>query len=443
MTLFLRNLSLLLPRWLLLYLLTTLPLVPQKAQAWGEPHLAITKAALETLPPWQKDWLGAEFAALGDNYCLIPDHVYTDIENGKFARMESEPGVVYLRRLHVPSPEQPENLETFRYFMGKAVAALQAGEVGNAARYMGTVCHTIEDFGSPAHTVPGDNMFTLLQQFMPPPEKKKGKLLHSLIENGDLKVGIAGYQPRLLGDTVEEASWRLLHRVHGAILNARSTTIPIIQALYAEDTATVKTHQLKAATVDAQVAADAVYTMLCLGAGKFDEREREALRTAGITWYFPVEAVSLFYPQTHFSGSPNWGHAQSGVVLEGGTEERPLKLRFPEKDTAVAREFTEGISPSMGKPLTYLLPAGVFHYFTVQAGLHPELGAKGKVEFSISSEGRILASATVSGSDSAQTLECDITGVTRLQLNAVARGSDPKSNYAIWAEPILSKRPKQ
>ena len=351
--------------------------------------------------------------------------------------------MVYLRKLHVPEPEQTENLATLRYFMGKAVTALQAGEVGDAARYMGTVCHTIEDFGSPAHTVPGDNMFTLFQQFMPPPERMKGKLLHSLIENGDLKVGIAGYQPRLLGDTVEEASWRLLHRVHEAILNARSTTVPIIQALYADDAAGVKTGQLKAATVDAQVTADAIYTMLSLGAGKFDEHERRSLSSAGLAWLFPVEAVSLFYPQTHFAGAPNWGHAQSGVILEGGMEERPLKLRFPDEDTVVAREFTEGISPVMGKPLTYLLPAGVFQQFTVQAGLHPELGAKGKVEFSISSEGRVLASATVGGGDPAQTLACDITGVAKLQLNAISRGPDPKSNYAIWAEPILSKSPKK
>ena len=47
---------------------------------------------------------------------------------------------------------------------------------------MGTICHMLEDYGSPAHTVPGDNMFTLLQQFLPPPDRMKGKLLHGPIE---------------------------------------------------------------------------------------------------------------------------------------------------------------------------------------------------------------------------------------------------------------------
>ena len=71
---------------------------------------------------------------------------------------------------------------------------------------------------------------------MPPPERLKGKLLHSLIENGQLDVTIKDYHPRLLGTTVEEASWRLLHRVHEGIINARSTTIPIGTSMAASST---------------------------------------------------------------------------------------------------------------------------------------------------------------------------------------------------------------
>jgi hypothetical protein len=319
------------------------------------------------------------------------------------------------------------------------VDSLKAGEVGNAARYMGTICHVLEDFGSPAHTIPGDNMFTLFQQFMPPPERMKGKLLHSLIENGELDVAIKGYQPRLLGITVDEAAWRLLHRVHEGILNARTTTIPIIQALYADDLKGVSTHQSKAATVDAQAVADALHTILCLGAGKFDDRERESLRTVGIAAHFPLEAVNLYYPQTHFFSSPYWGHACSGVVLEGGTKEIPIKLVIQQKESMETKEFADAISTGMGRALTYLLPPGTYQRFTVLAGLQAELGAMGKVEFAILGDGKPLASATVSGSDPAHRFECDITGVKELQLNATGRGTDPKSNYAIWAQPTLLK----
>ena len=122
--------------------------------------------------------------------------------------MDSRPGEAYLLNLHLPAPQQSENLETLRYFLGKAVGAIKAGKTGDAARYMGTVCHMLEDYGCPAHTVPGDNMFTLLQQFLPPPERMKGTLLHGPIESGKLDVAIKGYRPRLLGTTAEEAAWR-------------------------------------------------------------------------------------------------------------------------------------------------------------------------------------------------------------------------------------------
>lgn len=417
-------------------------LAPVKALAWGEPHLAITRAALEVLPAWQKEVLGAELAALGDNYCLIPDHVYTDKENAKFAALDSLPGEVYVKKLHLPVPDQAENRETIRYFMDRAVTALKEGKTGDAARYMGTICHLIEDFGSPSHTIPGDNMFTLLQQFLPPSEIMKDKLLHGPVENGTFAVDIKGYAPRLLGVTVEEASWRLLHRVHEGTINARSTTFPIIQALNAGDAETVLKHQLRAATVDAQVVADAMHTILCLGAVKFDADAQKALGAVGIAEYWPQEAVHLYYPQTHFFSSPYWGHARTGVALEGGTKAVPLKLRITgnEGEAPVEKTFTEGISTGMGKPLTWHLPKGVYARFTVLAGLQAGLGEKGRVEFTVLGDGKPLSTIIVNGTDPAHAFDCDLTGIAQLQLAAVGKGLDAKSNYAVWAEPVLMKK---
>ncbi len=409
------------------------------AFGWGEPHLAITKAALDVLPTWQREMLGEELGPLGSRYCLIPDEVYTDKENAKFAMMDTEPGKVYLVKLHLPA-SQPENLEALRYFMTKAVASLKAGNKGDAARYMGTICHLLEDYGSPSHTIPGDNMFTLLQQFMPPPDAMKGKLLHGPIENGTFEVSIKDYHPHLLGVTVEEAAWRLLHRVHEGIINARSTTIPIIQALYANDAQAVITSQMKAATMDARVVADALHTILCLGAQKFDDTAQAPLRDVGIASMFPLEAVNLYFPQSEFFSTPYWGHPRTGVVLEGGTKEMPLKLRIAQDRGVVEKEFTEGISAGMGKILTYHVPKDVYQRFTVLVGLHPELGAKGRVEFTINGDGKPLATVTLGGEDSAQLLDCDLSGVSQIQLVLNSRGLNPKSNYAIWAEPTLIKR---
>jgi hypothetical protein len=75
----------------------------------------------------------------------------------------------------------------------------------------------------------------------------------------------------------------------------------------------------------------------------------------------------------------------------------------------------------------------------VLAGLHPELGAKGRVEFTINGDGQVLKTITLNGSDAAQRLECEVIGVSKLQLTLAGRGLDSKSNYAIWAEPELVK----
>lgn len=407
---------------------------PSFVFGWGEPHHAITRAALDVLPAWQKKVLGAELAQLGDNYCMIPDHVFADKENARYARMESTPSEVYLKILHLPT-QQPEYLEVMRYFMDLAVRSLREGRLSDAARYMGTVCHQIEDYGSPSHTVPGDNMFTLLQQFMPPTEAMKNQLMHGPIENGDFKVSISDYQPKLLGTTVNEASWRLMHRVHEEILNARTTTVPIIQALYAEDKEAVVKNQLRAATMDAQVVADAVYTILCIGAQKYVDAEQAALKQVPIGAFFPLEAANLYYPQTQFYSSPHWGHARSGVIVDGGSKAMPLRLRLE----AGERNFANGISAGMGKPLTFLLPKDVYARFTVLAGLQPELGTRGRVEFTIHGDGKPLTTVILNGTDPARLLECDVTGVSQLQLMLTSRGVDSKSNYAIWAEPTLVK----
>lgn len=405
---------------------------------WSQPHLAITKAALAVLPGWQRELLGESAVRLGEDYCLIPDHVFTDRANARFAAMEGRPKEVYLLTLHLPSTQE-ENLEVLRHFVGKAVGALAAKNMEDAARYMGTVCHQIEDYGSPSHTMPGDNQFTLLQQFLPPPAEMKDQLLHGPVESAELDVSIAGYAPRLLGLSVEEAAWRLLHRVHDAVINARSTTVPIIQALYVQDTKTVESNQLKAASVDATVVADALHTIIALGSGDAGRVDGSTLSKMPLSGLLPIEAANLYYPQTQFFSSPYWGHPRSGSILAEGKRSTQLKLKVEENGTVVERVFSNGISAGMGRALTFPLPKGVFSRFTVLAGLHSELGTEGKVEFTVQGDGKVLANAVVSGSDPALPLECDLAGVAQLQLVLKNAGGDGKKSYAVWAEPLLLK----
>lgn len=420
----------------LIVLLAAFTALPGAIFAWSEPpHQAITRAAVDALPEWQQSLLGAELDNLAVRYCMIPDNVFTDKENAKYAAMDSKPGEVYLTILHLPT-QQPEYLEAMRFFMGKAVTSVREGKMSEAARHMGTICHQLEDYGSPSHTVPGDNQFQLLQQFLPASEAMKDKLLHGPIESGELNVKLTDYKPALLGTSADEAAWRLMHRVHEGIVNARSTTIPIIQALYAEDKDTVNQHQLRAATVDAQVVADMLHTVLCIGAQRFDEAQLAAVRSVPISAFFPLEAASLYFPQSQFFSSPYFGPPRVGSVLAGGKSRASLQLKVG----AETQTFTEGISAGMGRSLTFLLPKGVYQQFTVLAGLHSELGLKGRVEFTISGDGRTLDSVILNGSDAARRFDCDVSSVSQLQLTLTSRGLDGKSNYAIWAAPTLIKK---
>jgi hypothetical protein len=397
------------------------------AHAWSEgPHRAITRAAVAALPQWERDLLGPEAKGLED-HCLIPDQVYTDKANAKFAAMETQPGVIYIQSLHLPL-QQEENLKTLHYFISKVVLSLQAKQSGDAARYMGTLCHIMEDFGSPSHTVPGDNMFTLIQQFIPPTERMAGQLLHSPVEIGEWEVDLAGYQPRQLGSTVDEAAWRLLHRVHEGIINARSTTVPIIQALYAGEPEQVKTQQLRAATLDARIVADALHTCLCLGAQRLEPQP-----AADIASYWPLEAESLYWPQKQFFSQPHWGHPQVNACLADGRTSHPLSLL---RDGAPYTP-SSGISVGIGKPVSYLLPKGSFRRFTVSVGLHAELGKTGRVEFRLLVDDKLSKSVILNGTDSAEAWDCNITGASRIQLSCENRGLQGKAAYAIWAEPRL------
>lgn len=375
---------------------------------------------------------------MGEDYCLIPDHVFTDRANAKFAMIDGRPKEVYILTLHLPA-SQEENLVVLQYFVGKAVEALAAKNVEDAARYMGTVCHQIEDYGSPSHTMPGDNQFTLLQQFLPPPEEMKDQLLHGPVESAEWSVSIAGYSPRLLGASVEEASWRLLHRIHEAIVNARSTTIPIILALYGKDAKTVESNQLKAAAVDATVVADALHTIIALGVGDAAKGNGSSPSELPMGGLLPTEAAQLYFPQTQFFSSPYWGHPRSGLILADGKRSMPLKLMVAESGKVVEREFSNGISAGMGRTLTFPLPKGVYSKFKVFAGLHSELGTEGKVEFSVLGDGKVLANSVVSGADPSVLMECDLSGVSQLQLSLKSGGGDGKQNYAVWGDPVLLK----
>lgn len=411
------------------------------ACAWGPGHKYITEGALASLPAWEKELLGKEFDLLGREHCVIPDVVHVNQEVRKYAMMDSRPKEFYLVELHLP-PAPPEAYELLRYFMGKAVERFKAGRVDEGARFLGTLAHALEDWGCPAHSVPGDNMFTLMKQFLPPTEEYRFAPMHGPIESGKFSVDLGDYRPKLLGTSLDEAAFNLLQNVEQSTIHARAQVIPIMQALYAGDEVAAAAAQQKAGQLDAAVVADALHTVLSLAREQFDPEAVAALREVDLSTRVPLEAPNLAMPQSAFFSKPYWGHATRSVSLRDGKIAVPIRLKTP-GNALGDKPIEEAIAVGTTATLTYLLPQGVYDRLDVWAGLHAELGTAGNVIFQIrGADGKALATAQVRGDQPACRLTVSLAGQSRIQLVTTSGSRDSTSNYAVWGQPRLLKREK-
>ncbi len=411
------------------------------AWGWGAGHRFVTEGAMATLPQWQKDLLGKELALLGSQHCFIPDLVYAKKEVRKYAMMDSKPDKFYLVELHLP-PAPTESYEILRFFMAKAVEQFKSGRVDEGARYLGTLSHALEDWGAPAHSVPGDNMFTLMKQFVPPTDEYRYLPMHSPMEGGTFTVDLGDYKPRLLGCTVEEAAFNLLHRVQQSTIHARSQVVPIMRALYARDDAASNAAQQKAGHVDAEVVADAVYTVLCLGQSRFEPRASEALDRVDLSPRITLETPTLAWPQSAFFSKPYWGHPTRGVCMRGGKEVVAIRVKGAD-DALGDKPIEDAVAVGTKTTLTYLVPAGVYDRLEVWAALQAELGAGGDVIFEVKGgDGRTLAKVQVRGDQPAQRVAAPLAGQSTVQLITTSGSADSTHNYAVWARPRLVKAAK-
>lgn len=406
---------------------------------WGGPHGTITQAALAALPPWQHEALGPELKPLGSLYCIIPDLVHNRKDLAPYAMVPEQPGVIYLVSLHLPA-SPVENYGLIRSFLGRAVDSLKTNNVADAARFGGTLAHLLEDWGCPAHAVPGDNMFTLFKQFLPPPDAYRYAPLHSPIENGTFDVDLQGRKPRLLGTTVDEAAFALLQRSQEATVAARAQVVPIIEALYRNDTNACNAAQQKAAVLDAALVSDALYTLVCLGRSRVDAGEAASLGSASLSGFAPLEMPNLYPPQTAFCSKPFWGHATRDVALQNGRDPVPLRLLVDEQGQQAVRTFERGIATGTRSTLSYLVPKDVYQSLCVRVGLHADLGGAGQVRFEVLGNGRPLASAgPIRGGSPSQCLCVPLAGLTNLQFVVSSAGGDGSGNCAVLADPRLVK----
>jgi hypothetical protein len=171
-----------------------------RALAWG-PHAEITQAALDALGTNDLlvRHLGAQAQRL-TNYAWMADYRRLPFE---------EPGELFYADDYLLFPEAathwdhicPEVKKTYRPYFRRALQALRTETPRNAARWIGSLLHFVEDTGSPPHAA-----------------EIRGTV-HTRMETWvDAKlIQIRGYRPQLLGTNDEHALAGFLNRMDGII----------------------------------------------------------------------------------------------------------------------------------------------------------------------------------------------------------------------------------
>lgn len=219
-------------------------LFPGSLLAWG-PHPQITRAAQEVLPQAEQAavYFGKDWGRLQE-YCLMPDlrgSVREDFYPNDFLLWPESP----VHGGHMV----PEVRDSYAPFFRRALRALRTESPQNAARWMGSLIHFVEDSGAPCHARP-----------------IKGEM-HKRLENwlDGNAVRIPGYQPKLLGADDETAFAGFQGRMEELIAFSAARADRIYAQVEALQERQDQPVILECANESARVCADVLHTLLALG----------------------------------------------------------------------------------------------------------------------------------------------------------------------------------
>jgi hypothetical protein len=214
------------------------------ARAWG-PHPAITQAAL--------DALGARhplFVLLGPqaqrltNYCWMADYKRIPFR---------EPDQDFYADDYLLFPQVtthldhicPEVKKTYRPYFERALQAMRTEDAANAARWIGSLLHFVEDTGSPPHSA-----------------EIRGEV-HTKMENWvkPERIFLGNYHPRLLGTNDADALAGFLKRMDELIEFAKPRGKDLVTKVLIGQRSAVEPVVLECALETARVSADLLHTL--------------------------------------------------------------------------------------------------------------------------------------------------------------------------------------
>lgn len=213
-------------------------------RAWG-PHPTITQAALDVLGTNDAlvQLLGAQAQRL-TNYCWMAD----------FKRLPfREPDQDFYADDYLLFPQAPTHFDhicpevkqTYRPYFQRALQALRMESPANAARWVGSLLHFVEDTGSPPHAA----------------EIRGG--VHTRMENwvDASRIRLPGYRPQLLGTDDATALDGFLKRMEGLIEFSKVRGKTLVTPILIGNEGRVKPIVLECALETSRVAADLLHTL--------------------------------------------------------------------------------------------------------------------------------------------------------------------------------------
>lgn len=259
------------------------------ARAWHTPaHQIITRAAVDSLPTPMQETLGLEKDTLIWVNCMYPDR-YRGLAQAGPAK-DPNPGPrdrALLKRycempdgraIHNITQSRDEDLASLGFLLESIIGASRRDAIVDAARFMGTLAHLIEDSCSPAHVgkLPQVVLELQKQETLPKPawigrltehgDPMNAGNLHGAMELTTLPFHLRGRAPQRAGATVAAAAPVLLDRCYAIVEENRASLHEMVRATYTDDVATMNRLRSRAARQAAELLADAYFTALSIAA---------------------------------------------------------------------------------------------------------------------------------------------------------------------------------
>jgi len=407
---------------------------------WGSAHGKITKAALESLPEWQRArWRESE--AGFQKYCVYVD---MGLDNA-----EAKPYLIVVnKRLFHYFPR--ENREDYQVFMEGAeryvrliVDQLRAGADAEAAKFAGAFAHVLQDLSQPqCHALEGVNgmPWTVLDELFTPEDQSWNRAPQSIISlDSDPRfvVQLDDYRPQLLGMRPQEVAFRLYVRSCRLRRMARKALPAMLARVYAGDEGGAVQAAIPPAVEDAKLVADMFSTCFALAAERFEPAEAQALQTLDLTDLVPITAPALINFPYRFSP------LAYGCSVSVKRQPVPLQLWIQEADGR-KREVVlpKGIGTGCCR-FSYEIPPGVFQEFRCTAGLHSQLcqhPSGAKLRLTVRFGGKdVFQSAVLEAGSPAQKVALPIAAGGTLEFLSEGHPGPTgnEANHAVWGEPVL------